>query len=267
MLSSVYRHLALLIDRLPGREGCLKRSAVLLCALLVVGCSRSPTQPLWHPPGYGGTVLWYQGKAMIPNDLSEQIQTSYQRLLQARPRLDTAAVVEEIPLRIVADPTPNAFAVRDKQQQQGIRLNAGMIDLIGYDQAAMAFVLAHEIGHVELQQLSDQALDSDKQQDNVVELLGTVADLIFPMSSLLVIAGNEAIKAGYSRDQERDADRYGLALMRRAGFDPQGAVRFQQQILRLSDTRGLDILASHPNGEERIANLQQLINEPPQQLH
>jgi predicted Zn-dependent protease len=245
----------------------LKFMLILSSLSVIIGCSSSPSHPLPHPPGYGGVVVWHQGKAMIPGQLNEQIQSGYQRLLQVRADIeiqsifgaDAGAAAQPIPLRIIADPTPNAFAVRNKDQLQVVRLNAGLIDLIGYDQAAMAFVLAHEIGHIELKQLSDDALNRNKQQDNVVELLGTVADIIFPMSSLLVIAGSEAIKAGYSRDQERDADHYGLVLMQLAGFDPQGAVRFQQRILHLSDTRGLTILASHPNGEERIANLQYLI--------
>lgn len=268
LFSGGYRQGKKIFSSGSGVRGSLAIVVALLSLGLMSGCSGPAKHSSIYPPGYGGTVRWYQGNAIIPGSLSEQIHDDFQRLLQARSDppsgIDSAtgsgAKAELMPLVIVADPSPNAFAVRDKGQQQ-VHLNAGLIDLIGYDQASMAFVLAHEIGHIELRQLSDEVLNSAKQQDSVVELLGAVADVFLPMSSLLLVAGNEAIKAGYSRDQERNADRYGLWLMRRAGFDPQGAVRFQQQILRLSDSRGLAILSSHPNGEERIANLHRLIEQ------
>jgi predicted Zn-dependent protease len=131
---------------------------------------------------------------------------------------------------------------------------------MGYDLDAISFVLAHEIGHIELGQLSGDSRQGSKYQHVAVDVLSTVADLIVPFSSLAVLAGNEMIKAGYSRDQEREADRYGLELMRRAGFDPQGAVRFQQRLQLLSDHSNLDVLATHPTSRERLDNMQQLIN-------
>ncbi len=222
---------------------------VLLTALLLAGCSSSPHSRL--PPG--GIVLWQQHKVMIPANLKSGIDASFKQLQRASN--------STVPLVIVADPIPNAFAVVDAEYKPGVRLNAGLIDLIGYDRAAMAFVLAHEIGHIELDHLSRNARFSRQRQDSFVDLLGTVADIILPLSSLLVLAGNEAVKAGYSRDQERDADRYGLTLMVRAGFDPQGAVRFQRQILQYSAFSSLDIMASHPNTEERILSLQRQIEQ------
>ena len=71
----------------------------------------------------------------------------------------------------------------------------------------------------------------------------------------------DVIIAPYSRDQEREADRFGLELMLRAGFDPQGAVRFQQRLQLLSDPSRLGILATHPQGEERVENMQRLIDD------
>ncbi|MEH6470075.1 MAG: M48 family metallopeptidase [Halopseudomonas sp.] len=215
----------------------------------LIGCSATPVHP---PVQSSGVVVWQQHKASIPADLDRQIRASYLRLQQASG--------SHLPLDIVADPNPNAFASVDKNGVARVRLNVGLIDMVGYDQAAMAFVLAHEIGHIELDQLSDNHRQSIADQDTTAELLGTVADLILPLSSLVVLAGNEMIKAGYSRDQEREADQYGIELMVRVGFDPQGAVRFQQQLQRLSTDRGLGILATHPSSDERVENLQRYID-------
>lgn len=215
---------------------------------LLVGCSGKPS----HPSSYSqGVVLWHQQQALLPADLNQQILDSYERLQQLSNSQAT--------LEISADSTPNAFAKMDAAGVTSVRLNAGLIDLVGYDLDAISFVLAHEIGHIELGQLSAESGQGDKYQDTAVDVLSTVADLIIPFSSLVVLAGNEMMKAGYSRDQEREADRYGLELMSRAGFDPQGAVRFQQRLLLISDHSNLNVLATHPSSRERLENMQRLI--------
>ncbi len=83
-----------------------------------------------------------------------------------------------------------------------------------------------------------------------------MADIAVPFSSLVVLAGGEMLKAGYSRDQERDADRYGLEWMTQGGFDPQGAVRFQL----LSESHGLGVMSTHPTSNERVETMQRLID-------
>ncbi len=164
------------------------------------------------------------------------------------------------PLTIVSDPNPNSFASVDAKGAASVRINVGLIDLIGYDMDAITFVLAHEIGHLRLGHLSDERREGVKRQDSAVDILSAVADIVVPFSSLVVLAGSEMLKAGYSRDQERDADRYGLELMTQAGFDPQGAVRFQQRLQLLSESHGLGIMSTHPTSNERVETMQRLID-------
>ncbi|MEH6823886.1 MAG: M48 family metallopeptidase [Motiliproteus sp.] len=230
----------------------LYRWGLGLWILLLIGCSGAPS----HPSVYSrGVVVWHQQQALLPEDLNQQIISSYQRLQQ----LSDSSVA----LVIAADPNPNAFAAIDDQGAASVRLNAGLIDMIGYDLDAIVFVLGHELGHIELGQLAGNNRQGVKRQDSIVDVLSTVADIIVPFSSLLVLAGNEMLKAGYSRDDEREADRYGLELMVRAGFDPQGAVRFQQRLQLLPKGSGLGFLATHPDGDERVENIQKLIESVP----
>ena len=64
----------------------------------------------------------------------------------------------------------------------------------------------------------------------------------------------------YTREHEREADRVGLTLMERAGFDPRGMVTFFERLLRanrLNELKGMpSYLRTHPLTTERIADMQ-----------
>ncbi|MGZ5063182.1 MAG: M48 family metalloprotease [Usitatibacter sp.] len=64
----------------------------------------------------------------------------------------------------------------------------------------------------------------------------------------------------YTRDHEREADRVGLTLLERAGFDPSGMVTFFSRLLRanrLNEFKGMpSYLRTHPLTTERIADMQ-----------
>ena len=62
-----------------------------------------------------------------------------------------------------------------------------------------------------------------------------------------------------SREQEREADRIGLELAARAGFDPNAAVSLWQKMSAASEGAPPEFLSTHPANEARIADLKQLI--------
>jgi predicted Zn-dependent protease len=64
----------------------------------------------------------------------------------------------------------------------------------------------------------------------------------------------------FSRDAETQADLMGLQMMRRAGFNPQAMVTVMQKIHRQSGGRGIEMLSSHPNPNQRINRIRQALN-------
>ena len=70
----------------------------------------------------------------------------------------------------------------------------------------------------------------------------------------------------YTREHEREADRGGLTLMERAGFDPRGMGTFFERMLRnnrLNEYKGApSYLRTHPLTTERIADMQDRIEHP-----
>jgi Zn-dependent protease with chaperone function len=123
----------------------------------------------------------------------------------------------------------------------------GLAQLMPGDDA-LAFIMAHEISHV-------------TQRHGVKQLEKSMA--IGAVLSYTLTPGVGAnllhlvIDMHYSRHDEAEADRLGLALMAKAGFDPSQGVEAMQVIARIgkSDHRIPGLLRSHPLPESRIAAL------------
>ena len=67
--------------------------------------------------------------------------------------------------------------------------------------------------------------------------------------------GISAIGASYSRDEEREADKYGMRYAYCAGFSPEGAIRLHRKLDSASN-----FLSSHPSSRQRIATLHSAIS-------
>jgi predicted Zn-dependent protease len=71
--------------------------------------------------------------------------------------------------------------------------------------------------------------------------------------------GAQLVQTKYGRDAELQSDEYGMKYMKRAGYDPWGAVTLQEAFVRLSKESGAKpqsflegLFASHPPSQERV---------------
>ena len=60
----------------------------------------------------------------------------------------------------------------------------------------------------------------------------------------------------HSREQETEADRIGLELMARAGYNPNAAITLWQKMNQVTGNNGSDFLSTHPSSSNRISDLQ-----------
>jgi predicted Zn-dependent protease len=59
-----------------------------------------------------------------------------------------------------------------------------------------------------------------------------------------------------SRTHETEADRIGIELSARAGYDPKAAVTLWQKMAKLGGAKGPQFLSTHPSSEGRIKDLE-----------
>lgn len=126
----------------------------------------------------------------------------------------------------------------------------------------LAAILAHEVAHVvrghaigSIQKsrwagVTKEFLDSSVELDPEAEKLMTD---VFGGSIDDIVDG--ALVKGYSKDTEFEADRVGLAITARAGYDPGAFVRYLETLEHHQDTGSGGFYATHPAASERVAKL------------
>ncbi|HTP94920.1 MAG TPA: M48 family metallopeptidase [Burkholderiales bacterium] len=141
-----------------------------------------------------------------------------------------------------------------------VAFNLGMIDLLGDDDDACAAIMGHEFAHLRLGHASTRK-EREQTRQGAAGLVGLLLGLVHvPAGGTIADLGMQAASTVYSRDEERDADRYGVGYMKKAGYDPKGAVRAWD---RMSKTSGFSIpfLSTHPQSGERLETMKQLAGE------
>lgn len=133
-----------------------------------------------------------------------------------------------------------------------VYVNLGTLDFVQSDDE-LAGVLGHETGHIERR----HAITAQSKATLVNVLLG-VGSIFSPyLAPFGQFLGAGAL-AKISRTDETEADKYGLMLMSRAGYDPEAMVSFMQHLgaVESLNRQFLDkYLADHPGVPERIARL------------
>lgn len=154
---------------------------------------------------------------------------------------------------------PWTFAVLDSPIVNAFALPGGFIYLTRgilahmNNEAEMAAVLGHEIGHVTARHSVTQI--SQQQLLGLGLGLGSIFSPTFRQLSSLAETGLAIMMLKYSRDHERQADQLGIQYMSQAGYDPSQMSRFFQLFVGMSAREGEAIpgwLSSHPAPPDRI---------------
>jgi predicted Zn-dependent protease len=167
-------------------------------------------------------------------------------LQSARPQLPwTFAVLD--------DPGVNAFAAPGGY----VFVTKGLVDRV--DEAELAGILAHEITHVtdrhHLQALRTKARAGLTTQALSSQLNSNLGGAV---SAQLLALGRDLYSSGLDQDDEFDADRNGVALAARAGFDPYGLPSMLQQLRTAAPDNPLFSLSlrTHPAPQLRLDQLE-----------
>ncbi len=150
--------------------------------------------------------------------------------------------------------TVNAFALPGGK----VFITRGLMEKMT-DEAQLAGVLAHEIGHVTAEHIGQQMTRQMAIQVGI-GLIGTQTEEQWIQT--LAGAGAGVYLLSFSRGQEHQADELGLRYLVEAEYDPMALV----EVMRILKQQAAgaappEFLSTHPAPQSRIDELQQLIED------
>jgi predicted Zn-dependent protease len=114
-------------------------------------------------------------------------------------------------------------------------------------------VLAHEIAHDDLGHVAKaQALGAGLGIGMII------LDQIIPGSGQITPVASALITRGYSRQEEYEADRHAVDILRRAGYPKDVMINTLTWLMQTEGSSGGGFLATHPGTQERIEALKKL---------
>jgi len=183
--------------------------------------------------------LWSEAVAE-PSPRAARAEALLQRLARHWPQNPYA-----LHLQVLDQEAPNALALPGG----GLAVTNGLLDCVGSENE-LAFVLGHELGHLRHRDPLRRLGRSGLARLGLAVITGQLD------AAPAWVAG--LTEAGYARRQEREADRFGLALVAREYGHVAGASDFLQRLEAEApgwDARVAGWWSTHPLGTERIAAL------------
>lgn len=135
---------------------------------------------------------------------------------------------------VLETPVRNAFCLPGGK----VVVYSGMVDEMR-NEAELAFIVAHEVGHTIARHYGERT------SWQLLESWGG----LFP-------AEDDASDAELGRDFEFEADRIGMTLMAKAGYDPTAAVLFWTRFSESPAGKAGSLMISHPLDADRIAAME-----------
>lgn len=200
-------------------------------------------------------IRWRDAAYLDDPEVEEYLNTVGARLVAAS---DTPS--QDFEFFAINDSTLNAFALPGGY----IGVHTGLL-LATHSESELASVLGHEIAHVTQRHIAQIV---GKQSQSAMLMLASLLVAVLAarsdsqLSEAAIAAGQAgAIQSqlGYSRAFERDADRAGLEILEKAGFDVRGMPVFferLQRATRVYENNAPVYMRSHPLTTERIADME-----------
>jgi predicted Zn-dependent protease len=130
-------------------------------------------------------------------------------------------------------------------------------------ETGLAVVIAHEVAHAIANHGGERMSQLLLVQFGGATLASAIKEKPKETQNYFLLAYGAGANLGYmlpySRIQEYEADRIGLIIMARAGYDPREAINLWQRLNRSKDARPPEFLSTHPAPESRIESIKRQI--------
>lgn len=201
-----------------------------------------------------GKATFAQIKEELPINNDPRVNSAVQEVGQriAKAAEEPGAQWEFI---VIEDDSANAFALPGGK----VGVFTGIMPIAQND-AGLAVVMGHEIAHVlarhGAERMSQEQILGAGQAALMAAIMGKSPGAREAMVRAYGLSATLGVTLPFSRKHESEADRIGLILMAKAGYDPRAAVDFWKRMAEQS--RGAsppELLSTHPGDETRIKRI------------
>jgi predicted Zn-dependent protease len=240
-------------------------------ALLITACATSPTgrsqflivsedQAIASSKvAYLETLKPYEAEGKLDSnpELNKRVRRITGRLIAQAIRLRPETEGWAWSMKIIDDPeTVNAWAMAGGK----MALYTGLVQQLKPSDDELAQVLAHEISHALAKHTAEKMSVAMASQVGVAAV-GAASKNDALILTGAALAAKLAIELPNSRTAESEADRIGIELAAKAGYDPRAAATLWQKMGALPGGRPPQFLSTHPSPENRQKTLEKLARE------
>lgn len=204
---------------------------------------------------YVNTLQDFEKQGKLDNDaqLVQRVNRITNKLITQAKLMRRDTQKWEWSVKVIDDPkTVNAWCMAGGK----MAIYSGLIQQLNATDDEIAQVMGHEISHA-LANHSAEQMSIAMANNLALELLKTTGSQA--VGSLGAAAAQVAISLPNSRTGETEADKIGIELAARAGYDPNAAVSLWQKMAKVGGGKSIEFLSTHPSPGNREKKLRKLI--------
>ena len=251
----------------------LRRIAMLLSmAVLVAACATSPTgrkqlMLVSEQQAISASRQAYvqeigkakqSGKLVSDPKLLRRVQVITERLVAQAVKMRPESARWEWSVQVIDEPkTVNAWCMAGGR----MAIYTGLILKIDPTDDELAQVMGHEIAHALANHTAERMSVAMASQAGVLAA-GIFSDNPGQAMAMAAVAAKVAVDLPNSRTAETEADRIGIELAARAGYDPRAAVTLWQKMAKVGGGNAPPaFLSTHPSDAQRQQRLAALVQQ------
>jgi predicted Zn-dependent protease len=135
-----------------------------------------------------------------------------------------------------------------------IAVYTGLIEQVKPTDDELAAVMGHEIAHA-LREHSRERVSQEIAKSTAIAVGAAALGLGSAGADLGNMLAEVTVSLPFSREHEREADRIGVELAARAGYDPSAAVTLWEKMAKVGGSGPPELLSTHPAPQSRIEDL------------
>jgi len=197
-----------------------------------------------------------QGKLVSDPRLLNRVEVITERLVAQAIKMRPASAGWEWSVQVIDEPkTVNAWCMAGGR----MAIYTGLIQQVDPTDDELAQVMGHEIAHALANHTAERMSVAMAGQAGVLAV-GLMSDNPGQTMAAAAVAAKLAIDLPNSRTAETEADRIGIELAARAGYDPRAAVTLWQKMARAGGGKAPPaFLSTHPSDDQRQQRLGALV--------